>query len=319
MNEAENRIELSVVVIVVSGTKALRGFLTSLQPQLDPDTTEVIVPYDLYIKDVTALAGEFPNVLFQYVGESLGNENQTPLGRHRLFDRRRAVGLGVAKGKIIALAEDHAQPANDWCKKLLEIHNQPYDVIGGAIENNIDSPLNWAVYYLDFGRYGRPFKSRVVNYVSDVNVSYKRRALDGNRDIWNGIYHETTLHWTLMERGSKLFLDERAVMYQERPSIPLMQAVHERYAWGRLFAETRVEHFSFSHRLFFIAGSVLLPLLLTLRAAGHMIRQRRSVVKIAATLPIMTILAASWSLGELAGYIIGGPLYRQTESALPGH
>ena len=42
---------------------------------------------------------------------------------------------------------------------MVVAHREYYAAIGGAIENGVDRPLNWAVYYSDFGRYQNPFQS----------------------------------------------------------------------------------------------------------------------------------------------------------------
>jgi hypothetical protein len=97
--------------------------------------------------------------------------------------RRSAVGLQLARGQIIAMTEDHAVPAADWIREIRAAHERPYAVIGGAIENAVDRPLNWALYYCDFGRNGRPMPAGEAESVSDVNVSYKREALNSIRDV----------------------------------------------------------------------------------------------------------------------------------------
>jgi hypothetical protein len=46
-----------------------------------------------------------------------------------------------------------------------------------------------------------------------------------------------------------------------------------------------------------------LPFLLVVRILRHMLRQRRSIVQIATTLPLAALLATGWSFGELLGYV----------------
>jgi hypothetical protein len=299
---------LSVVIAVVSGKDAVRRCIEALRPQLEPDRAEVIVPYDAWSADVGDLAAAFPEVRFHYIdaGITAPADNRPPL-QHRLYDRRRAAGLALARGRLVAMTEDHAVPAPDWCQQVLAAHGQPYAVIGGAIDNAVDRPLNCALYYCDFGRYGRPLASREAAYVSDVNVSYKRAALEAVGEVWRDAYHETAVHCALRRRGEVLWLDPRLVVFQHRPPITLRQACRERIEWGRVFAETRGAACAPWRRVLLAAGTPLLPALLLLRVARHMLRQHRTLVQMAAALPLVVALVMAWALGELAGYVAGPP------------
>jgi hypothetical protein len=302
---------LSVIITIVSGGEALRRCLTALQPQTEASDAEVIVPYDDWSRDAAELAGEFPAVRFHRIADlGAAADPAVPAHAHRLYDRRRAVGLGAARGDLLAMTEDHAVPAADWCRQIRAAHAQPYAVIGGAIENAVDRPLNWALYYCDFGRYGRPFPAGPAAYVSDVNVSYKRSALESVRILWSDAYHETTLHWALRARGEVLFLDPRLVVYQHRPAMRLAQAYRERIDWGRMFAETRAAEGGSGRALAWAAGTPALPVVLLVRMLRHMRRQGRSAGQIWRTLPLAFVLLTGWAVGELSGYVSRPPVQR---------
>ncbi|MGH9935060.1 MAG: hypothetical protein ACREAM_02370 [Blastocatellia bacterium] len=296
----------------MSGQAALRCCLETLVAQADPAETEIIVPYDRWSSEAGDLAQEFPQARFHFYDDlhddrGAASSFEVPARAHRLYDRRRAVGLQLARGRIIAMTEDHAVPAADWVKEIRAAHARPYGVIGGAIENAVDHSLNWALYYCDFGRYGRPLPAGEAEYVSDVNVSYKREALNSVREVWSESYHETTVHWALRSRGEVLYLDPRLVVYQRRPAITWRQAYRERIEWGRVFAETRVAAVSFWRRLVYAAGAPALPVLLSLRVWKRMRHQRRSPGQIIQTLPVASMLLTGWALGELIGYVAGAP------------
>lgn len=308
MPKAETELNLTILLTVVSGKEAVRRCLEVLSAQIDFAEAEIIVPFDKFSAAVGELAAEFPEVRFHPI-EDLGLANNSDICafEHRLYDRRRAVGLRLARGRIVAMIEDHARPAADWCRRILEAHEQPFEVIGGAIENAVDAPLNWAWYYCDFGRYGRPLKGGEAEYVSDINVSYKRRALEASRDIWREAYHETIVHWTLQKRGVKLFLNDKIIVFQHRPPLPLKRVWRERLDWGRIFAETRSNQLSFSRRLIYAAGTIFLPPLLFVRALKNMRRQNRRARQIVSVAPYILLLLTGWSLGELTGYLRGEP------------
>lgn len=297
-------IALSVVVAVVGGPGPLRRCLTALCTQMDPHESEIIVPYDRWCDDVATLNGEFSQVRFHRISDDGITETpRVSIDRHRLYERRRAVGLSLARGAVVALTEDFAVPTPDWSRQVLAAHARAHPVIGGAIENGIDRPLNWALYYCDFGRYGRPFPAGPVSYVSDVNVSYKQPVLLATADVWRDAYQETTLHWYLKAHGYPLFLDPSPVVFQQRPTLPLAHAVRERAALGRAFAETRAATATWQ-RVLYACGTPVLPLLLLSRCMRHMLRQGRTVRQMATTLPLALILMTAYALGELSGYIL---------------
>ncbi len=308
-NETRSEIELSILVTVVSGKAGVHRCLEALRPQVLGIDAEIIVPYDIWSPEVGDLKAEFPEVNFHLIADlGVAASADIPSHQHRLYDRRRAVGLNMVRGRLIAMTEDLAVPAEDWISQILVAHKQQdYSVIGGTIDNAIDRPMNWALYYCDFGRFGSPLSARNAEYVSDINVSYKREAIESVRDIWQEAYHETTVHWAMRDRGIVLRLDPALRVYQHRPQISLAEAVAQRSEWGRIFAETRVAEIGVGKRIFLVVFSPLLPILLLLRVLKHMLRQGRTVGQIAGALPIAFRLLAGWSWGELMGYLFGEP------------
>ncbi len=306
MDSPSPEIQLSIVITIVSGRESARKCLAEIVGQVDFRNAEIIVPFDRDCETVGELAAEFQPVRFIFI------ENEIAAGitarNHRLYDLRRAAGLGAARGKIVAMTEDHAMPAEDWCEKILAAHQEnDAAVIGGAIDNGVDEPLNRSWYYADFGRYGRPLERTDAEYVSDVNVSYKRAALLGIRHSWNDKYQETIVHRDFKLAGEKLYLDEKIVVYQHRPPLGFAAALGERIEWGRVFAETRSAELSFSRRLLYGCGTIFLPPLLLKRAVGNMLRQKISGWKITETLIFLAPLLFAWSVGELLGYLSAAP------------
>jgi hypothetical protein len=308
LRNTESELELTVLLTVVSGEEAVREHLTVLTKQIDFEKAEIIVPFDKWSSNVGSLVSEFPAVRFHFI-EDLGFacDDLISAHHHRLYDRRRAVGLRLSKGRIVAMTEDHARPADDWVRQIVAAHEQPYDVIGGAVENGVDLPLNRAWYYCDFGRYGRPFEPGEVSFVSDVNLAYKRSALMATYDLWHEFYQETTVHWAMLSRGKKLFLDDRPVVFQMRPRLKFGQAMKERVSWGRVFAETRANNLTPFYRFGFSLGTIFLPLIMFSRVFKNMRRQRQTVKTIFSTLPIAFVLLLAWSVGEFLGYFVGEP------------
>lgn len=298
-------MRLSVVVTIVDAGDALDRCLTALADQQEPPDLEVIVPWDDSVSGMGPLAARFPAFRFHPMGavptrRPADSEN----GQHELFDRRRSAGLAAATGDVVAILEDRGVPRPDWAKTLARLHTtMDHAVIGGAIENGRDAPLNWAVYFCDFGRYQLPFDPKPCEWVSDVNIGYKRRGLDQTRDLWRNRYHEPTIHRALLRAGETLYLTPDLVVDQMRGPLRLSSLMTERVAWGRLFAHQRVREATLPQRMALSLLAPLLPALLFLRLARLQADKRVTVGKFVRTSPLIFVLLVAWSLGELLGYV----------------
>ena len=283
--------------------------LTALARQEQAPRLEIIVPYDESVEGMAPIVARFPTFHFLPIGQvDTLRPRSGPAGQHELFDRRRSAGLGRARGDIIAIVEDRGVPRSDWAGTLVAMHEQlPHAVIGGGVDNGRDQVLNWAVFFCDFGRYQLPFEPGPREYVTDVNIGYKRRALEQTRDLWKERYHETTVHWALIRSGETLFLSDRFAVDQMRDDLSLGRLVAERVGWGRLFAYTRAREIGGGKRLALAAMAPVLPVLLFYRLARHQISRKRTLGKFVMASPVVLLLLATWSLGEMIGYLTGKP------------
>jgi hypothetical protein len=300
-------MRLSVVVTIVEGGGVLEESLRALAAQQDPPDMEVIVPWDDSVVAIHSLESRFPQFRFLAIGAiATARAAGTAAGQHELFDRRRAAGLAAAGGDVVAIIEDRGVPRPNWASALVRAHaSRPNLVVGGAIENGRDALLNWAVYFCDFSRYQLPFAPGPREWVSDVNIGYKRQALDRTRELWRDRYHETTVHWALQRAGESLFLTPEFVVDQMRGRLRLGGLMVERLAWGRLFAYTRAREISGWRRVALAAAAPFLPFLLFARHARTQVAKRVALGKFIRASPIVLLLLAAWSLGEIAGYVTG--------------
>lgn len=294
---------LSVVVTIVDGGDTLRRSLHALTHQEDAPPLEILVPWDASVTGIESLRRAYSEVRFLEMGPIEPTRPiHTAAGQHELYDRRRAVGLSKARGKIVAILEDRGVPRADWARNVLQEHEQPFDVIGGAIECAPCGLLNWAFYVCDFGRYGLPFVGGAAAWISDVNVSYKRSAIEGTRDLWKERFHEPIVHWALLERGSTLYLSPEIVVEHSRKPMSLRALIPERFHWGRLFGSIRASHVSTVRRAAYAALSPLLPLLLLARHGRTQYRRGRFGRYLRAT-PLILVLLIAWSAGEMLAYL----------------
>ena len=300
-------LRLSVVITVTSGSPHLEACLAALAQQRDAPPFEVIVPLDDTLPDAARWIESYPDVIFPRVPNAPARASSyTDGARHLAYDRRRATGLQAARAPVIALTEDHACPAPDWCERIDAAHRDtPHAVIGGAIENGNQGAVARAVFCCDFGRYEAPLQEGPAEYVSDVNVSYKRAALYEVTETWENAYHETAVHGAIAKRGGTLWLTPNVVVEQRRGPLSLTESLAERYTWGRLYAGKRTEEISTTRRALFALLSTALPLVLLIRHLRRAWLRKRAGT--GAPLPLVALLLCAWSLGECMGYWTGEP------------
>lgn len=297
---------LSIVVTIVEGGEALSRCLDALREQAGNVPLEVIVPVDASVAGVAALRERFPEACFLDLATiTAAHPLRNPAGQHELYDRRRAAGLAAATADLIAIVEDRCIPRPEWARTAVRLHAEhSCSVIGGAIEPVPGNLLNWAFWACDFSRYGLPFASGPVRWVSDVNVTYKRTALAATRDLWRERYQEPVVHWALLERGETLYLAADLIVDHRLAPLRLGPLLPERFQWGRLFGAIRARHSPLSRRLLLAAASPLLPVVLLARHGRAASRRGESGRFLRAT-PFVLLLLIAWSAGEAWGHLTG--------------
>jgi hypothetical protein len=281
----------------------LRDCLESLTAQVEPPAWEIIVPYLAGTGDFSKLAADFTGVNFLRV-ERLASYKPDGVGREH-HDELRAFGLRAARGEIVALVEDYARLDPDWSREIVRAHQASYAGIGGAIENAIDRPLNWAVYFCDFGKYQNPLPSGESAYASDANVSYKRSALDAIETTWRDSFHETQVNWELMQQGYRIALDQKIILSQNRVNLNPGTALKERYVWGRSYAVSRIKVVGSLRRALYFITSPLIPFILFLRLTASALSKPNNLSPYLKSFLIAFLLLTSWALGEAVGYASG--------------
>jgi hypothetical protein len=227
----------------------------------------------------------------------------TAAGQHELYDRRRAAGLAACRGNLVAIVEDRGVPRPDWAATVVRLHTaHPHGVIGGAIEPVRSSLLNWAFWVCDFSRYGLPFPSGPAAWVSDVNVSYKRAALEATRALWQDRYQEPVVHWALVERGDVLFLSNELVVDHQMAPQRFLGLLPQRFDWGRLFGSIRARHTTTVVRLALILLAPAIPVVVLLRHGRVQVR-RGEGARFLLAVPLLLALLTAWTAGEAVGYL----------------
>jgi hypothetical protein len=309
MSAGDSPPTLSVVVTLVSGKVVdLAACLQSLRDQEDPPAHEILVPYDRPCSPVTELAAAYPEAKFLQ-GDGLDFAAARAGGSHEPYDALRTIGLKAARGRYVALTEDHATLAPRWCQTLVELLEQHPELgaVGGALECGSNRLLNRAIYYCDFGRYQNPLPEGPAAFVSDSNVVYRRQALEEIRSVWESGFHEFPVHRALVKHGRPIWLTPRITAWQNRGEQTLGAALKERYVWGRAFAGIRFDGRSMVRRLIFASLSPVLPFVLTFRLLRRSLSGGRRLAAFLPALPHVALLTSVWASGEFVGYVTGRP------------
>jgi glycosyltransferase involved in cell wall biosynthesis len=280
-------IQLSVVVASWNGTDALAKCLESLEQQTDKSGLEVIV-----VSNFESDLPQHESVVF-YIRP-----------RSYTVPELRRDGIAAARGNAIALIEDHCVVDPAWSSEIKKAHNSGYSVVGGSVENLVaGNSLDWAVYFYDYGKFMLPNLPGAAKSLSGFNVSYKREVLDEIQDVYVDGFFEAFANAELESRGSEFLMMPTAIVYHNK-SYKLKTELLHCYHLARTFAAQRAARAS-GQRLFFVLGSLALPVLLPTRVVLSVIKKGRNLGRLVTSVPYLILLMSFWSFGEFCGYLAG--------------
>lgn len=286
-------MKLSVVVAASNDLPSLERCLASLRREAQALEVEILVVCNFNHDTHAVLNNRFPFAKCI----TLSTESTVP--------QLRTEGIRLASGDIVALTEDYCILDPQWCAAMMKGHDHRAVAIGGAVENRApDKLINWAVYFLDYGRYMLPAQAQFVSALCGMNVSYKRQTLLELQGIFQDGFYEASIHEELHKRGYRLYFLPSAIAYLTK-DFRFSEGMGAFYHHGRSFAGKRIVHKRSVARVLFACGAPLLPVLLYGRVAHRAITKRKHVAKMIAASPFVWGLAAAWSAGELVGYLWG--------------
>lgn len=285
---------ITVAVVTICGATPLARCLDALIAQEQAPPFKVIVVYDPRLADIPQLCEGYPHVRL------LTEENrQTP-------PALAASAIRAATGDVVLLTEDHCEPHPDWVRRLCAALTPERAAVGGVVETDAATPVNWAFYYADFYRYVKPLPAGPSSTLTVCNVAYRRACLEAISPVWATLFHETIVNDALRLRFGPLWLIPDAKVWMRR-HVRLVGAVRERYTLGRLFGCTRFAFSGPGCRLAYRVFGPLLPLLLLGRMAVKVLLCRRILRPFLRGLPALIVLTLAWSWGEWLGYLTRRP------------
>jgi hypothetical protein len=275
---------LSVLIAATHDDKALRELLEVLAPQISAVGGEVLVgdgSPDGITSAPVALRNPDTDV-FALRGEL----------------------LSLARGRIIAMTEDHVRMPATYCEQLLTLHERHpgAEVIAGPVENGSRGRIrDWANFFCTFSAFMTPLPEHTQRCPPPVNLSLKRTAVEGVR-LARG---EFEFSWMpAMNAAGAVLLDDTVVV-EHVQSEPFRHHVLAHFHNGRTTGGLSRAGMPGRMRARMIARSFVMPFRLFGQVYREILRrpERRRPGVLAA--PFVFVLQCAHAFGEMVGYIRG--------------
>lgn len=286
--------ELSVVIASVNGLPYPLACLEALAAQEGDIRAEVVLADCTGAATAAAVRERFPEVRLLSFAE------------RRSVPALRAEGIRAARGRLVAVTEDHCVPRPDWYRRIVDAHRaNGWAAVGGGVENgSTDRVVDWAVYFCEYSQHMAPVPSGPSDFIPGMNVAYDMDALAPMKEVFAEGLWENFLHDRLRAAGHEIGMDPAIVVRHEKYfTVPMF--LSERFHYSRSFAGMRVQDAPWRVRLAWAAATPLLPGLLVVRITVNVLRRRRHLGWFARALPLVVLFSTVWSIGELVGYLRG--------------
>lgn len=283
--------ELSVVVASVNGLGVLGPTLDALDELPERGRIEVIVVETLgeATRDLLRLR-RVPVVIVE--------ADRLPIPRLRYQ------GVIRARGKLVAILEDHVRVDPGWAASLLDAHQGPWGAVGGPVENGRGGPVNWAVYFCEYARYMGPLVEGETADLPGNNIAYKRPHLLRHAGVLDEGKWESWVNDRLRADGVPIAA-ANAMVVRHIKTFGWKTFLVQRFHFARSYAGMRRVDQSWGKRLAYGLGSLALPALLTARVSGTVLAKRRHVVRFLLVSPLVVLFLTVGAAGEMVGYLLG--------------
>lgn len=292
----EARFPLSVIATTTRGYPALRTTVARLRAQTAAREIELVLvgPSEESLaappEETTAFAA------VQRIG----------VGPVRSIAHGNAAGVRRARGRVVALAEDHCFPEPEWAAALIRAHEEPWAAVGPVVRNaNPGSLVSWADFLIGYGPWMEPSPAHSPSFLPGHNSSYKRDlllALGGRLEAM--LESETVLHFDWSSRGMPLRIEPAARVAHVNYSL-WSSWLPVQFLWGRLFAGMRAAAWPRRRRLFYAAASPLIPAVRFWRAVRAFLKPGRSRFLLLRTAPVLALGLTLDGIGQFVGYLFG--------------
>jgi glycosyltransferase involved in cell wall biosynthesis len=292
--ESQEQDMVSVVIASGAGGEFLPRCLSALRAQAASPSVEVIVVDRCGGETASRIRREFPFI----------NLLRADLPHRPSVPELRAMGVREAKGRIIAIIEEHCVAPADWVDTIRSSFEAGDAAIGGPIlDDNYRRLRDWAVYFSEYHNYLPPWPSGERSMLNGANIAYPRARLVQHLDALGQGYWEVVLHPQLLREGRFRSIPEMGV----RHTGPFGYAyyLNQRYLLSRVWGGTQRQSVSTARRVPYLVMGPVLPVLLLARIAQRVWHNKGYVRKFLLTLPLLIPVAIAYVWGEWLGYLMG--------------
>ncbi|GAC1465710.1 MAG: hypothetical protein NVSMB9_05590 [Isosphaeraceae bacterium] len=283
--------ELSVVIASVNGQEMLEPTLDSLDSLPERDRMEVIVVETLGGATRAHLrARRSPVLLIESPRQSI--------------PRLRYQGVLRAKGRLVAILEDHVRVEHGWAASLIDGLRGPWGAVGGPVENGKTGLVNWAVYFCEYTSYMAPVVEGETRDLPGNNIAFKRSHLLRHAHLLADGKWESWINDRLQLDGIPIAGRNSMIVRHLKP-FRFRPFLVQRYHFARSYAGMRRSEQSWPKRLVYGSGSLLLPLLLGVRVVRTVLRKKRNRGQLLLCSPLLFLFLTVGACGEMIGYLLG--------------
>lgn len=284
--------ELSIVVASKNAQRTIQQCLEALVEQYQSDELEILV-IDASTDGSAEIARRFKQITLVQADPAC------------LVPELWKMGIELTAGRSVAFTTANFIPARDWVAEIRALLQGNHAAIGGVFEKiTPDKISQWAIYFLRYASYLPSISPRLASQVAADNAVYQRWVFEKYAILIENGFWEHPVNRALKADGHSLFLTP-ALRVSMGYFSPPGDFFHQRFIHGRVFGAERAAHTSPLRRLFYILISPLIPLVLLLRMAMHMLKNNAQIIKFFLSLPWILFYLLGWSSGELSGYLIG--------------
>ena len=223
-----------------------------------------------------------------------------------------AEGARRASAPVVAFAEDHCFPEPGWAEALIAAHARGYSAVGPEIANgNPGNVVSWCDFLIGYGPWMSPAPAGEAPFLAGHNCSYKRNVLLEYGDRLEGMLSaETVLHYDLVDRGHRLYVEPRA-RTAHLNFATWNTWLNVQYHHGCVFGGSRAEGWSKGRRLFYAAASPLIPFVRLTRLSRQLLLPNRPRHLLPRLLPALILGLLADGAGQMTGYLAGPGRSRQ--------
>jgi len=287
---------VSVAIIAMAGQADLRACLDALRTQAGAPDLDIVAVYEPHLPNMDAVSADYPEVrLLPNTGQ------QSPL-------ELASIAIRETRGARVLVTKDYCRPAPDWAAQLLATLDEDCAAAGGPVRlPDTGGAVSWAFSYLDFFPYTGRQENTDAATLTVCNAAYRRADLEALSLDWKSHFQETAVNEALKAlRAQPLRLNPQAPVTMVR-DLSLQDALHERYALGRVFAAKRLEYASARQRWVYRLGAPALPPLMMSRMANKALRDPESRPVFLKSLAPLSAMVLARAAGEWLGYVTGQP------------